>query len=80
MSVNIDLERIDLVELHRLVLKHTGRVELNTLDGQSSVLITRSELRALEEALAILSDTESVRGVREHLARIASLADNPLAG
>jgi PHD/YefM family antitoxin component YafN of YafNO toxin-antitoxin module len=80
LSVNLDLERIDVAELHRMVLKQTGRVELVTRDGQETVLITKSELRALEEALAILSDTQSVRAVREQLERVAALSRNPLVG
>jgi hypothetical protein len=79
-SVNIDVDRVELVQLHRQVLKQTGRVELRTRDGQVSVLISKSELDGLEQALAILSDTDSVRDVRDQLARVAALAANPVAG
>ena len=60
---------IDLIKLHQLVLKKTKRVELVTRDGGTSVLISKSELDALEQALEILGDTEEVRAMQDAIAR-----------
>jgi hypothetical protein len=80
VSVNLDSDRFRIVDLHRQVLNDTARVELRSRDGQATVLISKSELDALEQALAILSDTEGVRGVREQLGRLAALTAGPLSG
>jgi hypothetical protein len=79
-SLRIDIDPIDLVDLHRQVLKTTGRAEFTTRDGQTTVLVCKTELDALEQALAILSDTDHVRSVRDNLARVARMCNHPLAG
>src|SRR5262245_28949519 len=56
---------VDLIELHQLVLKKSKRIELVTPDGGTSVLISKSELEALEQALDILGDTVEVRAMRD---------------
>jgi hypothetical protein len=62
---------VNLIELHELVLRRNGRIELTTRDGGASVLISKSELEALEHALEILSDTNDVRAIRDELSRLA---------
>ncbi|HEY7086678.1 MAG TPA: hypothetical protein VH518_01235 [Tepidisphaeraceae bacterium] len=71
--MDIDVFNQDLLDLHRQVANRTGRVVLRTRDGTMTVLISKTELDAMEEALAILSQTEEVRGVKEQLSRIAEL-------
>ena len=73
----IPIERLPttLRDLHHLVVGHTGRVELRDGDGQACVLISKSELDALEHALDILSQTEDVREMREELWRLVASAD-----
>jgi hypothetical protein len=76
-KVCIDENTLDLVELHRLIVRYNGRVELNTCDGHACVLISKSELDAMEHALSVLSDGEAVQGVREELAKVAIAATAP---
>jgi hypothetical protein len=80
VRLRIDQESIDVLSLHRQVVAQTTRIELGTSDGQASVLISKLELDALEQALAILSSTDSVISMRDHLARIAAAARLPLVG
>ena len=75
-SVNLDKSSsgdVNLAALHAHVLSRSGRVEV-TRNGQSCVLISKRELESLEEALEILSDTETVRAMREEIAEVARLA------
>lgn len=79
-SIDIDAALPDLAGLHALVLRQNSRVELRGRDGQASVLITKSELEALEHALEILSDTQEVRAMSRDLMQIvASASSNPYA-
>jgi hypothetical protein len=78
--MSIDAATAKLIELHQLVLRNSGRIELATPDGGTTVLISKCELDALEAALTILGNTDGVRAMREELARVAvattSGADN----
>lgn len=68
-------------DLHRQVAKGHGRVEI-TRDGCDDVcvLISKSELEALERALEILSDTSDFRAMCKRVASTvaASLDGEPL--
>jgi hypothetical protein len=77
-KVCIDEHKLEFIELHRLIVRHNGRVELNTSDGHTCVLISKSELDAMEHALSILSDGDAVQGVREELAKVA-VATTPVS-
>jgi len=64
----------ELARLHDRVVQFNGRVELTALDGSMSVLVSKNELQAIEQALDILSDTKDVRAMRDELMHIAVLA------
>lgn len=70
--VNLDATpSVDVVALHRRVLRSNDRIELTCRDGGTTVLISKAELDALEEALEILSDTNEVRALRLEVQRVA---------
>ena len=62
-----------LDQLHADVVRHKGRIEI-TRDGcdDCCVLISKTELDALEQALAILSDTDGVRAMSGQIAHLAA--------
>lgn len=61
----------ELEHLHRVVVRHCGRVEFAGGDGESSVLISKKELASLERAIALLSATEEVRELSDAVAQMA---------
>jgi PHD/YefM family antitoxin component YafN of YafNO toxin-antitoxin module len=71
MSTNIHTIPTQLSDLHDQVLRRQNRVELVDGQGESCVLIAKSELDALEKALAILSETDDAREMRQNVARVA---------
>jgi PHD/YefM family antitoxin component YafN of YafNO toxin-antitoxin module len=75
--VNVEASPVNLLDLHQQVYHRRTRVELATHDGSVCVLISKSELDALEEALEILSDSSDVREMRDHLARVATVTSRP---
>lgn len=75
-KINVEASPVNVLELHQLVHARNGRVELHTHDGDTCVLISKVELEALEHALEILSETDEVRAMREHLTQIAAAATN----
>jgi hypothetical protein len=64
-----------LLELHERVLGYTCRVELSDSAGNVCVLISKSELDALEKALEILSQTQDVATMRQQLSQLATSAE-----
>ena len=64
--------------LHADVVLHKGRIEI-TRDGcdDCCVLISKCELEALEQALAILSDTDGVRAMSGQIAQLAATCAEP---
>jgi hypothetical protein len=74
--IEIEIDRLppDLRDLHHLVVGQIGRIELRDGDGAACVLISKSELDALEQALDILSETKDVREMREELSRLVASA------
>ena len=62
-----------LEQLHQDVVRYKGRIEI-TLEGcdDCCVLISKSELQSLEQALAILSDTDGVRAMSGQIAQLAA--------
>jgi len=64
---------VDVARLHAAVVRTSGRIELTDAEGNACVLMTKSELDALEHALEILSNTDDVRAMNDQLARIAML-------
>jgi hypothetical protein len=77
IEVELDQLPSDLHDLHRHVVGHTGRIELRDGDGAACVLISKSELDALEHALDILSQTKDVNEMRQQLSRLVASADKP---
>lgn len=80
MSMNIQSVPTHLDELHKQVVEHSSRVELVDNEGGTSVLIAKSELEALEQALAFLSDTDEARAMRLQIARVASASMQNIGG
>jgi PHD/YefM family antitoxin component YafN of YafNO toxin-antitoxin module len=79
-TVDISDGAVDLRQLHEHVLTRNARVQLITrTHTQSCILISKEELDGLEKALEILSGTDDVRDMRDHLARIAAQAAEPSA-
>ena len=64
--------------LHDEVVRFKGRIEI-TRDGCNDrcVLISKAELEALEQALAILSDTDGVKSMGAQIAQLAAICEAP---
>jgi hypothetical protein len=77
--IKVELNQLPagLRDLHQRVVGQTGRIELRDGDGPACVLISKSELDALERALDILSQTKDVRDMRDELSRLVFSADKP---
>ncbi len=75
-----DLDTADIVlsDLHKQVLGRNGRVELRCRGG-ACVLISKAELDGLEKALEILSNTETVRLMRQEIALVAQVVSPTVA-
>ena len=69
----------ELGKLHDLVLRYKGRIEITRGEDNACVLISKTELQGLENALAILSETESAAEMRCQLLRIAAAASGERA-
>ena len=67
-----------LAQLHADVSQNTGRIEI-TREGcdDCCVLISKAELDSLEQALAILSDTDGVRAMSGQIAELAATCSEP---
>lgn len=79
-TVDVSDGAVDLRQLHEHVLARNARVQLITRSrAESCILISKEELDGLEKALEILSGTDDVRDMRDHLARIAAQAAEPIA-
>ena len=63
--------------LHGHVLRHRGRIELRDDTGGTTVLISKSELEALETALELLGKTDEVRAMHIEVARLAAASMHP---
>jgi hypothetical protein len=72
-SVELSAASANLAALHELVSRQRGRIEITHPDsGDCCILISRTELEALEQALEILSGTESADEMRAQISQIAS--------
>jgi hypothetical protein len=71
-AVRLEDDTVNLVEMHRQVVGRSGRIALQTRDGATSILMSSGELSAMEKALSILSDTDDVRAMRDHLAQMVA--------
>jgi len=71
-SLDLSSASAALERLFELVIRCRGRVEI-TADGseETCVLISKAELRELERALEILSDTDSAAQMRQQIVRLA---------
>ncbi len=70
-----------LEKLHEDVVRFKGRIEI-TRDGcdDCCVLISKAELESLEQALAILSNTDGVRAMSGQIAQLAAtVAEAPIS-
>ena len=67
-----------LEKLHDDVVRFKGRIEI-TRNGcdDCCVLISKAELESLEQALAILSDTDGVRQMSGQIAQLAASVAAP---
>jgi len=72
-SLDLTTATAALDHLFDQVLRSTGRIEITRGDGSEDacVLISLAELRSLEDALEILSGSESCRQMRGEILRIA---------
>jgi PHD/YefM family antitoxin component YafN of YafNO toxin-antitoxin module len=72
-SYDVSLIASNLAQLHEFVTRTKGRVEI-TRPGSDErcVLISQEELRCLERALEILSDTDDVRDMCGQIAQLAA--------
>ncbi len=61
-----------LARLHEKIVRHRSRVEI-TRNGcdERCVIITKSELDSLEEALSILADTEGFKAMHAQVSQVA---------
>ncbi|HZZ42588.1 MAG TPA: hypothetical protein VFE58_06600 [Tepidisphaeraceae bacterium] len=60
-----------LDQLHEMVVRRCGRVEMIGPNGESSVVISKTELESLERAIELLSATEDVRELCDAVADMA---------
>ena len=67
--------------LHEEVVRFKGRIEV-TRNGcdDCCVLISKAELDSLEQALAILSDTDGVKAMSSQIAQLAATVEGAPAG
>ena len=67
-----------LEQLHDEVVRFKGRIEI-TRDGcdDCCVLISKAELDSLEQALAILSDTDGIKAMSGEIAQLAAVCETP---
>jgi PHD/YefM family antitoxin component YafN of YafNO toxin-antitoxin module len=64
---------MDLARLHELVTRTRARVEITRAGSdERCVLLSGTELDALERAIEILSDTATVRDIRGQIAQLAA--------
>ncbi len=72
-SFNVGHVGRTLEKLHEDVARFKGRIEV-TREGcdDCCVLISKAELESLEQALAILSNTEGVRAMSGQIAQLAA--------
>jgi len=63
-----------LAGLLRRVASEHGRVEIDTAPGEACVVLSKAELESLENALAVLSDSEHGRRLHETVMQAAILA------
>ena len=79
-SYDVSLIASNLAAMHEHVTDTNARVEITRPGSdQRCVLISKAELEALEQALAILSDTEDVRDICGTIARLAAQTGPALA-
>lgn len=78
--VDLRLACETLSQLHERVLRSRGRIEIVRADtGEACVLLSKSEISALEESLEMLASGDAMNELRGHVARIAQHA-GPDAG
>lgn len=75
-QLRIDSSNPSLLALHGHVLRHGGRIELTDDRGGTTVLVSKSEIEALETALELLGKTDDVRAMHIELARVAAASMN----
>ena len=71
-QLRVDGRSGEIARLHGHVLRHRGRVELMDDSGGTTVLVTKSELEALETAIELLGKTDEVRAMHIEVARLAA--------
>lgn len=74
-KMSLEAAMCNLAELHEWVGRENQRIELTARTGPSCVIISKSELDALEQALEILSETGNVQAMRKDLAKLAALTN-----
>lgn len=75
-QLRIDSSNPELMTLHAYVLQRGSRVELSDDRGGMTVLVTKTELEALETAIELLGKTDDVRAMHIELARVAAASMN----
>jgi PHD/YefM family antitoxin component YafN of YafNO toxin-antitoxin module len=71
-SFDLTAARVSLESLFEQVVRRTGRVRITRPGSdEACVLISNEELQGLENALEILSTTDSVAQMRQEVLRIA---------
>jgi len=72
-SLDLDQAASALARLHQQVAEQHGRIEITRMGSdQRCVLISKCELDSLEQALQILSTTDSAAAMHGELLRVAS--------
>ena len=77
-TFDVSLIASNLASLHAFVTRTNGRIEI-TRPGTDDhcVLISKDELDALERALEILSDTDTVRAMCGQISELAAATTGP---
>ena len=75
-TLDVTRFRQTLAKLHEAVGCGNGRVEVVRKGcADVCVLISKAELESLEQALAILSDTDGVRAMSGQIAQLAAVVE-----
>jgi hypothetical protein len=78
-SVELRSAASSIEHLFEHVVRRTGRVQITRADEQSCVLISKAELDGIEQALEILSASESGVAMRDTVLRAVAAASTPRA-
>lgn len=76
-SMSLQEVRENLPDLVKLVAQGKKRIEMTGVGNDKCVLVSKVELDSLEQAIAILADTNEFRTLSQSLNQLAAATDQP---